>query len=295
MSHAPAQPGQFATTDFGKVEYLDRGQGPPVLVVHGSPGGHDQGSLMADFLVHAGMRAIIPSRPGYFGTELSERSRSIDGTADSHAALMGALGIDAFAVLCWSGGGPSCYRLAARHPGRVKALVALAAVSQRYQWHADSGDSFMFGTALGNWLLKIMSEHAQRRLVSATLGSEGDLNPQELESLVDEVWTDATKRRFVIELASTTSWRGVRKAGLDNDKVNFAAITDLELARIVVPTLLLHGRADTDVPPEHSRFAASQITRAQLEWIERGGHLAVFTDHHSDTLQAGIVDFLHRR
>ncbi len=112
MSPTPSPASRFADTAFGRIEYLDRGQGLPVLVVHGSPGGHDQGSLMADFLVAAGLRAIIPSRPGYLGSELTDANRSIDGTADAHAALMATLGIDRFAVLCWSSGlspPPSAY------------------------------------------------------------------------------------------------------------------------------------------------------------------------------------------
>lgn len=68
-------------TGFGPIEYVDRGQGLLVLVVHGSPGGCDQGSLVADFLVRAGMRAVIPSRPGYPVTPPTEANRSIDGSA----------------------------------------------------------------------------------------------------------------------------------------------------------------------------------------------------------------------
>jgi pimeloyl-ACP methyl ester carboxylesterase len=287
-------PSLFADTAFGRIEYLDRGQGRPVLVLHGSPGGHDQGSLMADFLVQAGLRAIIPSRPGYLGSELNEINRSIDGTADALAALMAGLGFDRYGLMCWSGGGPSSFRLALRHGDNVSALVALAAVSQRYEWHPGGDERFMFGSALGNWLLKIMREHAQRALVSATLSSEGELPKAELETLVNEVWADETKRRFVLDLAGTVSWRGARKPGLDNDMANFAAIADLELQHIAVPTLLVHGRVDTDALPEHSEFAAARIPGAQLRWVERGGHLAVFTDPDSDAVQARIVQFLRR-
>ena len=49
---------RFADTAFGRIEYLDRGPGRPVLVLHGTPGGHDQGSLMADFVVAAGLREL---------------------------------------------------------------------------------------------------------------------------------------------------------------------------------------------------------------------------------------------
>jgi pimeloyl-ACP methyl ester carboxylesterase len=282
----------FAETAFGRIEYLDRGQGPAVLVVHGSPGGHDQGSLMADFAVAAGLRAIIPSRPGYLGSELNEVTRSIDGTADALAALMAGLGIDRYSLLGWSGGGPSCCRLAIRHAEQVRSLVLLAAVTQRYEWHAGAEDRFMFGSVLGNWILKIMIEHAQRPLVSATLSSEGDLSKAELEALVEQVWADPVKRRFVVELARTIGWRGARKSGLDNDQAQFAAITDLELERCAVPTLLVHGRADSDVPPGHTECAATRIPGALVDWIERGGHLAVFTDPGSDAVQAGIVRFL---
>ena len=82
--------------------------------------------------------------------------------------------------------------------------------------------------------------------------------------------------------------------GLDNDKANFAAIQDLELQRITVPTLLVHGRVDSDVAPGHTEFAGSLIPGAELEWIERGGHLAVYTDHASTAIQARIVQFLTR-
>lgn len=249
---------------------------------------------MADFLVAAGLRAIVPSRPGYLGSELTEANRSIDGTADALASLMAGLGLDAYAVLAWSGGGPSCYRLAIRHCGQVRSLVQLATLSRRYDWHSGANDRFMFGSALGNWILKLMRVHALRALVSATLGAEGELTQAELEALVAKVWADEAKRRFVIDLAGTVSWRSARRPGLDNDKANFGAITDLQLARCAVPTLLVHGRVDTDVAPEHSVFAAAQIPGAQLLWVDGGGHLAVYTDPHSDAIQARILEFLAR-
>ena len=87
---------------------------------------------------------------------------------------------------------------------------------------------------------------------------------------------------------------GARKPGLDNDMAQFAAIGDLELQHIAVPTLLVQGRVDTDVLPGHSEFAAARIAGAQLQWVERGGHLAAFTDPDSDAIQARIVEFLNR-
>lgn len=118
-----------------------------------------------------------------------------------------------------------------------------------------------------------------------------------MEARVHEVWVDEAKRRFVLELAGTVSWRGARKPELNNDMANVAAVIDLELEHIAVPTLLVQGRVDTDVPPQHSEFAAARIPGipgALLQWVERGGHLAEFTDHDSAAIQARIVQFLRR-
>lgn len=64
----------------------------------------------------------------YLGTPLEGRE-TIDAQADLHAALLDVLGIERTGVLGWSGGGPSSYRLAVRHPQRVSGLVVLAGVS----------------------------------------------------------------------------------------------------------------------------------------------------------------------
>ena len=36
-------------TSLGQVEYIEHGQGAPVLFVHGSPGGSDQCAVMTEF------------------------------------------------------------------------------------------------------------------------------------------------------------------------------------------------------------------------------------------------------
>ena len=118
-------------TQRGVVEYETAGDGTPVLVVHGTPGGSGQGVVLGRFLAEAGMRVVAPSRPGYLETPLGGCSE-IDAQADLHAALLDALSSDRVGVLCWSGGGPSSYRLAVRHPDRVVALVAVSAVSQTF-------------------------------------------------------------------------------------------------------------------------------------------------------------------
>lgn len=283
---------QLAQTSCGEVEFIDRGEGLPVLVVHGAFGGVDQGSLLSDFLVEAGFRAIIPSRPGYLRTPLTTDNKTIDGQADLFAALMASLEVPHYAVFCWSGGGPAAYRLAVRRPERVTHLVAAAAVSHSLEMHASASEHLMFGTGIGNWLLKAMAHRTPKQLIASTLGAEGDLTKEQLKELTDEVFDEPVEREFVLGMAGCMTYRDPKKAGLENDKRNFGEITDLELFDIQAPTRLIHGRVDTDVVPEFSEYAAARVPNVETEWIDEGTHLAVWTGPGCADVQARVVDFL---
>ncbi|MDQ4133431.1 MAG: alpha/beta hydrolase [Actinomycetota bacterium] len=276
-------------TPLGEVDYEDDGQGPPVLFVHGSPGGSDQGALMGGFLVSSGLRVIAPSRPGYLRTPLSELTATPDAQADLLAAVMEALGIVRFAVVCWSGGGPSAYRLAARYPERVTALVSLAGVSRPYRFEHPHEEGLLTGR-VGKWMMKEMMRHSPKGVVKMMAGEEGDLTKEQLKELAEHIWSEPAKRAFVLELMATVS--GDRKAGLHNDQKQFPAVKDLELSRVQAATLLVHGTVDTDVPPDNSQHALAEIPRAEIVWIDNGTHIATWTDPTSDAIQARITEFL---
>lgn len=283
---------EIADTALGPVEFETQGQGKPVLLVHGTPGGHDQAKAMAGFLPADEFQAILPSRPGYLGTPLEGRE-TIDQQADLHAALLDHLGVERAGVLCWSGGGPSTYRLAVRHPDRVGAIVSLTAVSQNYpRPKEDVTSRLMFRTAAGNWLLRVMAAHAPKQLIAATEQSEGDLSKDELAAHVDEVFADPVKRRFVLDLDASVTQRDDRRHGYENDLDQFDAITDLELNRIVAPTLVVWGDADTDVVPAHSEHAVAAIPGAEALTLPGGTHLAFYTHADAQAAQARALTLL---
>lgn len=279
-------------TDRGPVEYVDQGDGPPVLVIHGSPGGADAGWLMGQFLVAAGFRVVAPSRPGYLGTPLTEASGPIDAQADLHAALLHELGIARAAVLCWSGGGPSSYRLAVRHPESVSGMAAVAAVSRRYEWRLGLDERFTFGTRPGNWLIGMLARHRPEQLISETLSAEGDLDPEELQKVAAAVSADPVQREFVLRLALTVSHRGDRRAGVTNDMTTFAAIDSLQLEAVQAPVLLVQGTADTDVPPLYSEFASQHLPRSTVLDVPGGTHLAAWASPGAPAVQIQIASFL---
>lgn len=116
---------QVIETRCGPVEYVRAGEGYPVLVVHGTFGGVDQGLLLAQPLIDAGFQAVIVSRFGFLGTPMPEHA-SVDLQADAYACLLDALGISRAALLTASAGAVSSIRFAARYPERVSALVLIS-------------------------------------------------------------------------------------------------------------------------------------------------------------------------
>ncbi len=111
-------------TASGPVEYAVMGEGRPLLMVHGSGGGWDQGLDFAQVFVGKGYKVIAVSRFGYLGTPYPQDA-SPETQADAHANLLTALGIEKAAILGASAGGPSTMQFAIRHPDKCAAMILL--------------------------------------------------------------------------------------------------------------------------------------------------------------------------
>lgn len=278
----------LADTAYGPVQYVDEGNGSPLLFIHGSPGGFDQGVLMARFLLERGHRVIALSRPGYLGTPLTDANATPDTQAAVAGVLMDSLGIDQFALMCWSGGGPSSYRLAASRPDQVAALVAVAAVSKPYTFEDPAEEKLLLGR-FGKWLARELVHHAPHSVVKMLVSQEGDLTKDQVRQLTGQIWEDPNKRRFALDLMETIV--GDRKAGFENDAEQFQKL-DLGLQGIQPHTLLVHATADSDVPYDHSENALTQLPNVDIIRIEHGTHVSAWTDPDSEAIQARIADFL---
>lgn len=276
-------------TKKGPIEIGRTGSGPPVLFVHGTPGGADSSLAMGWFLAAAGFELIAPSRPGYLGTPL-EGPDTVDQQADLLAALLDALGHERAAVVTWSGGGPSGYRLSVLHPARVSTLVPFAAVSKSYEPpRARTDERLMEKTSFGNWVLRFMVAHAPKSTVTATLKAEGDLSKDQLKELAAEVMENEHERDVVLTMAGVVADYEHRRAGVENDLGQFAKIESLQLERITAPTLVVVGSADIDVPTDHSDYAAATIAGADKIVMDGGTHLSLFAHPYAASVQAQVV------
>lgn len=251
-------PRKVLATRHGAVEYAERGDGPPFLAVHGSPGGCHQGLIADEAFRAGGFRVIAPSRPGYLGTPLAT-GISCEAQAEAMVGLLDALELDRVAVLGMSGGGPSAYLLAAHHPDRVSCLLQVNSISMRYVEKFQAMQRLVLsraGVATWLWLL----DHFPGPVIALIVGSTADPAPR--DELV------RTIHSFTLSGGGRLRWRD----GYTNDMRQFEQLEELPFAAITCPTMIIHGTGDRDVTPQHAVHAHERITDARLEWITGGTH-----------------------
>jgi pimeloyl-ACP methyl ester carboxylesterase len=112
--------------DGRTLEYADLGDpsGAPVLFFHGTPSAAGQATVVADAARSRGVRLVAPTRPGYGASTLSPPGLS--STAADSLELADQLGLDRFALMGSSGGGPFALAVAAVAPDRVSAIAVHA-------------------------------------------------------------------------------------------------------------------------------------------------------------------------
>ena len=124
-------------TACGPIEYQEAGTGIPLLSIHGSGGGFDQGIAFAAPLAMHGIRVIAMSRFGYLRTPMPIGA-SAEAQAVAHVCLLDALGIKQAVVMGGSAGAPSALQMAIRHPDRVNALILLVPLAYKPPTNTNS-------------------------------------------------------------------------------------------------------------------------------------------------------------
>ncbi len=112
----------FTLPDGRKLGYTIQGNGKPVVYFHGTASSRLEINLLSQFAHANGFRLIGVDRPGYGLSTFTEKRRLSDYAEDVNA-LLDYLGLDRFAVLSWSGGGPFALTYTAHFPERVTCAV----------------------------------------------------------------------------------------------------------------------------------------------------------------------------
>ena len=266
----------------GALEYAIAGDGPPLMMIHGTGGGFDQGLLFAAGVRQRGFQIIAPSRFGYLGSAFPDDASPVH-QADTLVELLDHLGIDRLPVVGGSAGALTAAEFALRHPDRCSHLVLLVPAAnltnrdpvafsflQRLAVNAVLGSDFWF------WSLSRLAPGQMIRTLLAT-------DP----ALLDQVPVDERRRANAILDQLLPISRKVD--GLRTDGFWAGTPSPTAYDRIAVPTLILSCEDDLFGTAVTARLLAERIPDAELTVYPTGGHIWLGRDAEVAARVAGFI------
>ena len=280
-----AQGSVLLQTRCGPIEYQEAGSGVPLLAVHGSGGGHDQGMAFASALAKQGIRVIAMSRFGYLRTPMPADA-SAAAQADAHVCLLDVLGIRQAAVMGGSAGAPSALQMAIRHPDRVSALLLLVPLAYKPPTLADSApplppwvESTMMRLIGSDFLFWAALHLARDQVIKVVLATP----PERLTT------ASPPERTRVDAMLDNILPVSARAEGLRTDTAVGKHLAPAPLESIRAPTLVISARDDRYGTYASAQYTASRIAGAKFIGFEEGGHVLV---GHDEEVRTEIVKLL---
>ena len=235
-------------TSYGKISFIDEGEGDPFLIIHGITGGYDQGLDVLSGRIDD-YRLIAPSRFGYPGSDMPEDA-TVDSQVEAFRELLDILGIDKTFVIATSAGGTVAQRFAMMHPERCNGLVLYCSGYPESDKPTEpatgmAGPPAFFCNDFAMWLIS--------PLFKPLMGMDPDVIKQ------------------IIPMKE-------RKAGIvfDGDVVNKDHTNHYEnydLRNIRVPVLIIHSEDDKLADSEKAKYWSKEIPGCTYVFFSGGGHL----------------------
>ena len=281
-----ARHAMLATDDGGSLHVVERGSGPPLVLLHGvtlsAVAWHYQLVDLADRF-----RVIALDHRGHGRSEAGEGGYSPARLAADVVGALTALDLDDAVVVGHSMGGMVAMQLAVDHADvvaqRVRGLVLLSTTANP-------------GARVPGWatLVKVTAPAARRGLRATSRLPGGFFASSDLAYALTRVGfgrkalhTHVELNRLMLAshspLVLSEVWDGL--VGFDLRR---------RLPEIDVPTLVIGGSRDNITPLHHSRQLAAGIPGAHLEVFEGGGHMLMLERRRelNDTLERWAKDLV---
>ncbi|MEJ6394477.1 alpha/beta hydrolase [Gymnodinialimonas sp. 2305UL16-5] len=275
-AHPPA--GQFIEVNGTRVHYVDEGDGPPVVLIHGASGNVNDWTFDMVGRLSGSYRVLAFDRPGLGYTDMIGRNASAADQARLLADAAIALGAQRPIVVGHSYGGAVALAWALERRDNIAGLVNLAGASNPWEGGQGTYYALLGNSVSGPAVAALLSAWVPDATLISSI--ESVFTPQPApEGFAEHYGPGLILRRFSL---------------LENARQRTGLLPQIEAmvpryGEIDMPVEILHGDADLTVPLQvHSEPLSTQIPGANLVVMEGVGHMP----HHADP--QAVVDAIDR-
>lgn len=273
---------RLAYAEFGKPD------GDPVLYFHGSPSSRLEPLLIGDeALCRLGLRVIAADRPG-IGRSDFQLNRGFSDWPKDVTALANAAGLNQFAVMGNSGGGPYAAVCAAKIPERLRAAIIVSG-GWRMDW-PEAKDNLPLVNRLA-LALATKAPFLYRALLKGMVAASGGDREKELAQLKKRgppadyaAFAQPGRVEALGRMMRECLHQGARGAAWDMKL--YMREFDFRLDEIRMPLKLFHGKQDANAPLAMVRRAIGELPGAQLVTYENEAHLSTLCNHINEIAEA---------
>jgi len=269
----------ITTKDGVRIFYKDWGSGQPIVFSHGWPLSADDWDAQMMFFLKEGFRVIAHDRRGHGRSTQGSVGHDMDHYADDLAELTNHLDLKDAIHIAHSTGGGEVVRYIARHGEKRVAKIALMSAVPPFMLKTDDNPGGLPKKAFDDIRNGLAANRAQYYRDFAAGPFYGFNRP------------NAKAQEGVIE----NWWRQAMMGGIDAHYEGVGAFgeTDFrpDLAKITVPTIVMHGDDDQIVPYAISGpLTAKLVKNATLKTYKGFPHGMPTT--HADTINADLLAFI---
>ncbi|PKG49946.1 MULTISPECIES: alpha/beta fold hydrolase [Olleya] len=244
----------------GKFNYIEVGEGQPIIVLHGLMGGLSNFAAVTDFFSANGYKVIIPELPIYSKSLLKTNVKSF---AKYLYDFIEFKGLNDVVLLGNSLGGHIGLYHTKMHPDKVKALVI-------------TGSSGLYESAMGGGYTKrsdyeVIKKKAQEVFYDPAVATK---------EIVDEVYETVNDRNKLIKTLA------IAKSAIRHNMAK-------DLPKMNTPTCIIWGKNDGVTPPDVADEFNALLPNSDLFWIDKCGHAAMM--EHPDTFNQILFDWFKTR
>ncbi|WP_114491281.1 alpha/beta fold hydrolase [Candidatus Ulvibacter alkanivorans] len=232
----------------GKFNYLEVGEGTPIIILHGLMGGLSNFDGVTDFFPAKGYKVLIPELPIY---KMSVLKTNVKNFAKYVKDFIDHKGYNEVILLGNSLGGHIGLLCTKLYPEKIKALVI-------------TGSSGLYESAMGESYPKRGDrDYIQKKAENVFYDPK-----VATKEIVDDVYETVNDRNKLIRTLA------IAKSAIRHNMAK-------DLPNMETPTCIIWGKNDNVTPPQVADEFHELLPDSSLFWIDKCGHAAMMEHPHT--------------